>query len=113
MKKFIKVALLEEKERLEHQEIQLEETRTNSSSNLFLDLQKFHKVDENHIEIQLEKKRTDSYDEFFENLLDKAGLYSRKNSDENKSLGFMIDSVNKGVDENFIEKQLEKKRFSK
>lgn len=113
MKKFIKVALLEQKERLEQQEIQLEETRKNSPSNLFSDLQKFHKVDENHIETQLENKRTDSYDEFFENLLDKAGLYSRKNQDGNKSLGFMIDSVNKGVDENFIEKQLQKRRYGK
>lgn len=113
MKKFIKVALLQQKERLEEQEIQLEEVRTNQSSNLFTDLQKFHKVNENHIEQQLESKRTDSYDEFFENLLDKAGLYSRKNQNNNQSLGFMIDSVNKGVDENFIEKQLENKRNSK
>ena len=113
MKKFIKVALLQEKERLEQKETQLEEVRTNQSSNIFNELQNSHNVNENHIEIKLEPQRTDSYDEFFENLLDKAGLYSRKHQENNQSLGFMIDTVNKGVDENFIEQQLEKRRHNK
>ncbi len=56
MKKFVKVALLEQKQRLDAQEIQLEEVRTNKTYNSLSDgLAKFHKVNENHIEKQLEK----------------------------------------------------------
>jgi hypothetical protein len=111
MKKFVKVALLEQKQRLDAQEIQLEEVRTNKTYNSLSDgLAKFHKVNENHIEKQLEKNRTGSYDEFFENLLDEAGLYSRKNNKNDKPLGFMVDHTTKGVVETFIEQQLDKKR---
>lgn len=114
MKKFVKVALLDVKERTDAQEIQLEEVRTDKTYNSLNDgLAKFHKVNEDHIEKQLEKNRTGSYDEFFEKLLDEAGLYSRKNSANDKPLGFMIDTVTKGVDQNFIEKQLKSRRVNK
>ena len=114
MKKFVKVALLDVKERTDAQEIQLDEVRTDKTYNSLSDgLAKFHKVSEDHIENQLEKNRTGSYDEFFEKLLDEAGLYSRKNSANDKPLVFMIDTVTKGVDQNFIEKQLKSRRVNK
>jgi hypothetical protein len=111
MKKFIKVALLQQKERLQEQELQLDEVRTGESySSLSDGLEQSHKVIEEHIELQLAKKHSDPYDEFFESLLDKAGLYSRKNDKGEKTLGFMVDSTNKGIDERFIQEQLDSKR---
>jgi hypothetical protein len=111
MGKFIKVALLKQKERFEQQELQLEEVRTGESyTSLSEGLEKSHKVIEEHIELQLAKKHSDPYDVAFEELLDKAGLYSRKNNKDDKPLAFMVDSNNKGIDERFIEEQLNIKR---
>lgn len=111
-KKFVKTSLLETKERNEPKEQQLEEVRKNLHSNIFQDLKKFHKVNENHIEQKLTEKHTGSYDTFFEDLLDKCGLYARKNQNNDKSLGFMVDTTNKGVDLDFVQKQLEKRRYN-
>ena len=114
MKKFIKVALLENKERLDAQEIQLEEVRTNKTYSSINDaLEQQHKNINKSITESLNKKFNDPDNEFFENLLDQAGLYSRQYNKNNKTLGFMVDSTNKGVDERHIQEKLKERHTNK
>jgi hypothetical protein len=113
MAKFIKTALLQQKERMENQEEQLEEVRTGESYETLQDgLNKQHNEVTKHIEDRLKKLHHDEYDEFFEDLLDKAGLYSRKGSYD-QPLGFMVESTNKGVDERHIQEKLKSRHTNK
>ncbi len=113
MAKFIKTALLQTKERMDTQEEQLEEVRTGDSYETLQDgLNKHHDEVTTHLQERLQKLHQNEYDEFFEDLLDKAGLYSRKGSYD-QPLGFMVDSTNKGVDERHIQKQLKSRHTNK
>ena len=56
--------------------------------------------------------RKASFNYFFEDLLDKAGLYSRKGSYD-QPLGFMVESTNKGVDERHIQDKLKSRHTNK
>lgn len=113
MAKFIKTALLQSKERMEPQEEQLNEVRTGETYESLNDgLSEAHNEVTKHIEKRLQKLHQNEYDEFFEDLLDKAGLYSRKGSYD-KPLGFMVDSTNKGVDERHIQEKLKSRHTNK
>ena len=81
MSKFIKTALLQQKERLEQQEIQLEEVRKGNPSD--------------PIEIQLSK----------------AGLYSHKNVEQTeKSFTEILEEIEKGFPQEILEHQLDPRR---
>jgi len=113
MAKFIKTALLQQKERMNSKEEQLEEVRTGEPTETKQDgLNKQHNEVTEHIQDRLKKLHHNEYDEFFEDLLDKAGLYSRKGSYD-KPLGFMVDSTNKGVDERHIQQKLKSRHTNK
>jgi hypothetical protein len=110
MNKFVKTALLKVKERNEPQEIQLEEVRTDTAYKSLNDgLEKSHTNIETSLNDRLEAHYKKTYEKFYEELLDDAGLYSRKGSYE-KPLGFMVDTNNIGVNEETLEKQLKSKR---
>ena len=113
MGKFIKTALLQQKERMETQEEQLDEVRTGETYSSLSDAlsQQHHEINQ-HIENRLKKLHHSETDEFFEDLLDKAGLYSRKGSYD-QPLGFMVDSTNKGVDERHIQEKLKSRHTNK
>ena len=113
MAKFIKTALLQTKERMEPQEEQLDEVRTGETyENLNDALSKSHDEVTKHIEERLQKLHHGEYDDFFEDLLNKAGLYSRKGAYD-KPLGFMVDTTNKGVDERHIQEKLKSRHTNK
>lgn len=110
MNKFIKTALLKVKERNEPQETQLDEVRTDVPYETLNDgLEKSHTNLETSLSDRLEAHYKKTYEKFYEELLDDAGLYSRKGSYE-KPLGFMVDTNNIGVNEETLEKQLKSKR---
>ncbi len=110
MKKFIKTALLKVKERNEPQETQLDEVRKDVPYESLNDgLKESHTNTESSLTDRLQKHYQKSYEKFYEELLDDAGLYSRKKPYD-KPLGFMVDTNNKGVNEEALEKQLKFKR---
>lgn len=110
MNKFVKTALLKVKERNEPQEQQLEEVRTDTAYKSLNDgLEKSHTNLETSLTDRLEAHYKKTYEKFYEELLDDAGLYSRKDSYD-KPLGFMVDTNNKGVNEETLEKQLKSKK---
>ncbi len=113
MKKFIKTALLDVKERTEPKEIQLDEVRTDTPYTSLNDgLKKSHTNTESSLTDRLEQHYQKSYEKFYEDLLDDAGLYKRKGSYD-QPLGFMVDSCHKGVDEKHIQEKLKKRHTNK
>ena len=113
MAKFIKTALLKQKERMEPQEEQLNEVRTGETYQSLNDaLSDSHEEVTKHIQERLQKLHHGEYDDFFEDLLNKAGLYSRKGSYD-QPLGFMVESTNKGVDERHIQDKLKSRHTNK
>ena len=112
MSKFIKTALLKQKERLEQQEVQLEEVRKGELyKSLQEGLNKHHKtVDAKNFEDLFDKVRTGNPSDPLEIQLSKAGLYKQKNNIEEKSFTEILEEIEKGFPEEIIEKQLDPRR---
>lgn len=112
MSKFIKTALLQQKERLEQQEVQLEEVRKGELyKSLQEGLNKQHKtVDAKNFEDLFSKVRKGNPSEPIEIQLSKAGLYKQKNNTEEKSFSEILEEIEKGFSEDNLEIQLEPRR---
>jgi len=113
MSKFIKTALLKQKERLEQQEVQLEEVRKGELyKSLQEGLSQHHKtVDAKNFEDLFEKVRTGNPSDPLEIQLAKKGLYSHKNIEQDKTFTEILEEIEKGFPEEFIEIQLEPRRY--
>ncbi len=113
MGKFIKTALLEQKERLEQQEVQLEEVRKGELyKSLQEGLSKHHKtVDPKNFEDLFSSVRKGNPSDPLEIQLSKKGLYSHKNVEPDKSFTEILEEIEKGFPEEFIEIQLEPRRY--
>ena len=107
---FVKTALLDVKERLDDRQEQLEEVRTGETYDNLQDgvRSKNTGVVNKTREESLESSRTGrGAEDSVQKLLSDAGLYKRRvNEEVNKSLKELIDSVNKGVPTEVLEKQL-------
>ena len=112
MSKFIKTALLEQKERLEQQEVQLEEVRKGELyKSLQEGLSKQHKtIDAKNFEDLFDKVRKGNPSDPLEIQLSKAGLYSHKNNVENKSFTEIMEELETGFPEEILEIQLNPRR---
>lgn len=112
MGKFIKTALLQQKERLEEKEIQLEEVR---KGELYKSLQEglshhYKTIDPKNFEDLFEKVRKGNPSDPIEIQLGKAGLYSQKNNKTDKTFTEILEEIEKGFPEEFIEIQLNPRR---
>ena len=112
MKKFIKTALLQQRERLEQQEVQLEEVRKGELyKSLQEGLSKHHKsIDPKNFEDLFSKVRKGNPSDPLEIQLGKAGLYSQKNNEIEKTFTEILEEIEKGFPKEFIEIQLEPRR---
>jgi hypothetical protein len=113
MSKFIKTALLKQKERLEQQEVQLEEVRKGELYTSLQDgLTKQHKqIDPKNFEDLFSSVRKGNPSDPIEIQLAKKGLYSHKNIEQDKSFTEILEEIEKGFPEEFIEIQLEPRRY--
>ena len=112
MGKFIKTALLQQKERLEQQEVQLEEVRKGELYKSLQDgLSKHHKtIDPKNFEDLFEKVRTGNPSDPIEIQLSKAGLYKQKNNVEDKTFTEILEEIEKGFSDEILEIQLKPRR---
>ena len=112
MSKFIKTALLKQKERLEQQEVQLEEVRTGELyKSLQEGLSKSHKtVDAKNFEDLFESVRKGNPSDPLEIQLSKAGLYKQKNNVEEKTFSEILEEIEKGFSDEILEIQLKPRR---
>lgn len=112
MGKFIKTALLKQKERLEQQEVQLEEVRKGELyKSLQEGLSQHHKtVDVKNFEDLFDKVRKGNPSDPLEIQLSKAGLYKQKNNVEDKTFTEILEEIEKGFPEEIIEIQLKPRR---
>ena len=113
MRKFIKTALLQQKERLEQQEVQLEEVRKGELYKSLHDgLRKDHKeIDPKNFEDLFSSVRKGNPSDPIEVQLSKKGLYSHKNVEQDKTFTEILEEIEKGFPEEFIEIQLEPRRY--
>jgi len=113
MSRFIKTALLKQKERLEQQEVQLEEVRKGELyTSLQEGLSKHHKqIDPKNFEDLFSSVRKGNPSDPIEIQLAKKGLYSHKNIEQDKSFTEILEEIEKGFPEEFIEIQLEPRRY--
>lgn len=113
MSKFIKTALLKQKERLEQQEVQLEEVRKGELyTSLQEGLSKQHKqIDPKNFEDLFSCVRKGNPSDPIEIQLAKKSLYSHKNIEQDKSFTEILEEIEKGFPEEFIEIQLEPRRY--
>jgi hypothetical protein len=113
MSKFVKTALLKQKERLEQQEVQLEEVRKGQLYKSLHDgLRKDHKeIDPKNFEDLFSSVRKGNPSDPIEVQLAKKGLYSHKNIEQDKSFTEILEEIEKGFPEEFIENQLEPRRY--
>lgn len=113
MGKFIKTALLQQKERLEQQEVQLEEVRKGELyKSLQEGLSKQHKtIDPKNFEDLFSSVRKGNPSDPIEIQLAKKGLYSHKNNVENKTFTEILEEIEKGFPEEIIEIQLKPRRY--
>ena len=113
MAKFIKTALLEQKERLEQQEVQLEEVRKGELYKSLQDgLSKHHKtIDPKNFEDLFSSVRKGNPSDPIEVQLAKKGLYSHKNIEQDKTFTEILEEIEKGFPEDIIETQLEPRRY--
>ena len=113
MGKFIKTALLQQKVRLEQQEVQLEEVRKGELyTSLQEGLSKQHKqIDPKNFEDLFSSVRKGNPSDPIEIQLAKKGLYSHKNIEQDKSFTEILEEIEKGFPEEFIEIQLEPRRY--
>ena len=113
MGKFIKTALLQQKERLEQQELQLEEVRKGELyKSLQEGLSKHHKtVDPKNFEDLFSSVRKGNPSDPIEIQLSKKGLYSHKNVEPDKSFTEILEEIEKGFPEEIIEIQLKPRRY--
>jgi hypothetical protein len=113
MSKFVKTALLKQKERLEQQEVQLEEVRKGQLYKSLHDgLRKDHKeIDPKNFEDLFSSVRKGNPSDPIEVQLAKKGLYSHKNIEQDKSFTEILEEIEKGFPEEFIEIQLEPRRY--
>ena len=113
MSKFIKTALLKQKERLEQQEVQLEEVRKGELyTSLQEGLSKQHKqIDPKNFEDLFSSVRRGNPSDPIEVQLAKKGLYSHKNIEQDKTFTEILEEIEKGFPEEFIENQLEPRRY--
>ena len=112
MGKFIKTALLKQKERLEQQEIQLEEVRKGELYKSLNDgLTKDHKqIDPKNFEDLFSSVRKGNPSDPLEIQLQNAGLYSHKNTVSDKSFTEIMEDLEKGFPEEILEIQLDPRR---
>ena len=112
MEKFIKTALLKQKERLEQQEVQLEEVRKGELyKSLQEGLSKQHKtIDAKDFEDLFEKVRTGNPSDPLEIQLSKSGLYKQKNNVEDKTFTEILEELEKGFPKEILEIQLNPRR---
>lgn len=113
MGKFIKTALLQQKERLEQQEVQLEEVRKGELyKSLQEGLSKHHTaIDPKNFEDLFSKVRKGNPSDPIEIRLSKKGLYSHKNNEPEKTFTEILEEIEKGFPEEIIEIQLEPRRY--
>jgi hypothetical protein len=113
MEKFVKTALLKQKERLEQQEVQLEEVRKGELyKSLQEGLSKQHKpIDPKNFEDLFSSVRKGNPSDPIEIQLSKKGLYSHKNIEQDKTFTEILEEIEKGFPEEFIEIQLEPRRY--
>jgi hypothetical protein len=113
MSKFIKTALLQQKERLEQQEVQLEEVRKGQLYQSLHDgLRKDHKeIDPKNFEDLFSSVRKGNPSDPIEIQLSKKGLYSHKNNEQDKTFTEILEEIEKGFPEEIIEIQLEPRRY--
>ena len=113
MEKFIKTALLQQKERLEQQEVQLEEVRKGELYKSLQDgLRKDHKeIDPKNFEDLFSSVRKGNPSDPIEIQLSKKGLYSHKNIEQDKTFTEILEEIEKGFPEDIIEIQLEPRRY--
>ena len=113
MSKFVKTARLKQKERLEQQEVQLEEVRKGQLYKSLHDgLRKDHKeIDPKNFEDLFSSVRKGNPSDPIEVQLAKKGLYSHKNIEQDKSFTEILEEIEKGFPEEFIEIQLEPRRY--
>ena len=113
MSKFVKTALLKQKERFEQQEVQLEEVRKGELYTSLQDgLSKHHKtINPKNFEDLFSSVRKGNPSDPIEIQLSKKGLYSHKNIEQDKSFTEILEEIEKGFPEEFIETQLEPRRY--
>lgn len=113
MGKFIKTALLQQKERLEQQELQLEEVRKGELYKSLHDgLRKDHKeINPKNFEDLFSSVRKGNPSDPIEIQLSKKGLYSHKNIEQDKTFTEILEEIEKGFPEEIIEIQLEPRRY--
>jgi hypothetical protein len=113
MGKFIKTALLQQKERLEQQEVQLEEVRKGQLYKSLHDgLRKDHKeIDPKNFEDLFSSVRKGNPSDPIEVQLSKKGLYSHKNIEQDKTFTEILEEIEKGFPEDILEIQLEPRRY--
>ena len=113
MSKFIKTALLKQKERLEQKEVQLEEVRKGELyKSLQEGLSKSHKtIDAKNFEDLFDSVRTGNPSDPLEIQLAKKGLYSHKNIEADKTFTEILEEIEKGFPDEIIEIQLEPRRY--
>ena len=112
MGKFIKTALLKQKERLEQQEVQLEEVRKGELYKSLHDgLRKDHKeINPKNFEDLFSSVRKGNPSDPIEIQLQNAGLYSHKNNNEEKSFTEILEEIEKGFPKEILEIQLDPRR---
>jgi hypothetical protein len=112
MSKFVKTALLKQKERLEQQEVQLEEVRKGQLYKSLHDgLRKDHKeIDPKNFEDLFSSVRKGNPSDPIEIQLSKKGLYSHKNIEQDKTFTEILEEIEKGFPEDILEIQLEPRR---
>jgi hypothetical protein len=112
MKKFIKTALLQQKERLEEKEIQLEEVRKGQLYKSLSDgLRKDHKeINPKNFEDLFQSVRKGNPSDPIEVQLSKKGLYSHKNIEQDKTFTEILEEIEKGFPQEIVEIQLEPRR---
>ena len=112
MGKFIKTALLKQKERLEQQEVQLEEVRKGELYKSLHDgLRKDHKeINPKNFEDLFSSVRKGNPSDPLEIQLQNAGLYSHKNNVEEKSFTEILEEIEKGFPKEILEIQLDPRR---
>jgi hypothetical protein len=112
MSKFVKTALLKQKERLEQQEVQLEEVRKGQLYKSLHDgLRKDHKeIDPKNFEDLFSSVRKGNPSDPIEVQLSKKGLYSHKNIEQDKTFTEILEEIEKGFPEDILEIQLEPRR---
>jgi hypothetical protein len=113
MGKFIKTALLQQKERLEQQEVQLEEVRKGELYKSLHDgLRKDHKeINPKNFEDLFSSVRKGNPSDPIEVQLSKKGLYSHKNIEQDKTFTEILEEIEKGFPEEILEIQLEPRRY--